>query len=64
MHTFKEHIINVVIPMIEKLLEKEKAHLIFLRNHNADNEKIEYSEKMFEHFTIRLKEYQEYANAN
>jgi transcriptional regulator with XRE-family HTH domain len=59
--SFKEHLINDLIPRIEAMAKKEKEHLHWLVDHDAPMDFIQLSQKYYKHFTQRIKEYQEYA---
>lgn len=58
---FKEQLINDFIPRIEAMKQKEKAHLFWLIDNDAPTDFIQLSQKYYNHFTQRIKEYQEYA---
>lgn len=60
--SFKEQIINDIIPFVERMIEKEKEHLYWLENKNAPKEFIEKSKLYLSHFRQRHKEYIEYAD--
>ena len=60
--SFKEQMINDIIPFVERMIEKEKEHLYWLESKNAPKEFIERSEWHLNHFRQRYKEYIEYAD--
>ena len=60
--SFKEQMINDIIPFVERMIEKEKEHLYWLESKNAPKEFIERSEWRLNHFRQRRKEYIEYAD--
>ena len=60
--SFKEQMINDIIPFVERMIEKEKEHLYWLESKNAPKEFIERSEWHLNHFRQRHKEYIEYAD--
>ena len=59
--SFKEQMINDIIPFVERMVEKEKEHLYWLESKNAPKEFIERSKWYLNHFRQRYKEYIEYA---
>ena len=59
--SFKEQMINDIIPFVERMIEKEKEHLYWLESKNAPKEFIERSKWYLNHFRQRYKEYIEYA---
>lgn len=59
--SFKEQMVNDIIPFVEKMIEKEKEHLYWLESKNAPKEFIERSKWHLNHFRQRHKEYIEYA---
>lgn len=59
--SFKEQLINDFIPRIEELKEKERLHLHWLIDNEAPIYFIQLSQKYYNHFSQRIKEYQEYA---
>jgi hypothetical protein len=59
--SFKEQLINDFIPRIEEMAKKEKEHLFWLIDKHAPIDFIQLSQKYYNHFTQRIKEYQEYA---
>ncbi len=61
-HSFKEQLINDIIPRIEVMAKKEKEHLHWLIDHDAPTDFIQLSQKYYNHFTQRIKEYREYAD--
>jgi len=61
-HSFKEQLINDFIPSIKEMQEKERKHLRWLINNDAPMDFIELSQKYYNHFTQRIREYQEYAD--
>ena len=60
--SFKEQMINDIIPFVKIMIEKEKEHLYWLESKNAPKEFIERSEWHLNHFRQRHKEYIEYAD--
>jgi hypothetical protein len=60
--SFKEQMINDIIPFVERMIEKEKEHLHWLESKNAPKEFIERSKWYLNHFRQRHKEYIEYAD--
>ena len=60
--SFKEQMINDIIPFIERMIEKQKEHLYWLESKNAPKEFIEKSKLYLNHFRQRHKEYIEYAD--
>lgn len=59
--SFKEQLINDFIPRIEVMKEKERLHLHYLIDNDAPMDFIQLSQKYYNHFTQRIKEYQDYA---
>jgi hypothetical protein len=59
--SFKEQLLNDFIPRIEVMKEKERLHLHYLIDNDAPMDFVQLSQKYYNHFTERLKEYQEYA---
>jgi hypothetical protein len=59
--SFKDQLINDFIPRIEAMAKKEKEHLKWLVDQNAPTNFIQFSQKYYNNFTQRIKEYQEYA---
>ena len=59
--SFKEQLINDFIPRIEEMKEKELKHLHWLIDNDAPNDFITLSQKYYNHFTQRIKEYKKYA---
>lgn len=60
--SFKEQMINDIIPFVERMIEKEKEHLHWLESKNEPKEFIERSKWYLNHFRQRHKEYIEYAD--
>jgi hypothetical protein len=60
--SFKEQMINDIIPFVERMIEKEKEHLHWLESKNAPKEFIERSKWYLNHFRQRHKDYIEYAD--
>jgi len=61
--SFKEQLVNDFIPRIEEMAKKEKEHLYRLIDNHAPIDFIQLSQKYYNHFTQRIKEYQEYADS-
>jgi len=59
--SFKEQMVNDIIPFVETMIEKEKNHLYWLESKKAPKEFIERSKWHLNHFRQRHKEYIEYA---
>jgi len=59
--SFKEQLLNDFIPRIEAMKEKERLHLHWLIDNEAPLDFIQLSQKYYNHFSQRIKEYQEYA---
>jgi hypothetical protein len=59
--TFKEKLVNEILPFVEKMIEKEKNHLYWLEKNNAPSVFIERSKLHLDHFRQRHKGYIEYA---
>ena len=59
--SFKDQMVNDIIPFVERMIEKEKNHLYWLERKNAPKEFIERSKWYLNHFRQRHKEYIEYA---
>jgi hypothetical protein len=59
--SFKEQLLNDFIPRIEVMKEKERLHLHWLIDNDAPLDFIQLSQKYYNHFSQRIKEYQEYA---
>lgn len=59
--SFKEQLLNDFIPRIEVMKEKERLHLHYLIENDAPMDFVQLSQKYYNHFTERLKEYREYA---
>ena len=59
--SFKEQMVNEIIPFVERMIEKEKNHLDWLEKNNAPKEFIERSKWHLNQFRYRHKEYIEYA---
>jgi len=59
--SFKEQMVNDIIPFVEIMIEKEKNHLYWLESKNAPKELIKSSKWHLNHFRQRHKEYIEYA---
>ena len=59
---FKEQLLNDFIPRIEEMKEKERKHLHWLIDNEAPMDFIQLSQKYYNHFTQRIKEYKEYAD--
>ena len=59
--SFKEQLLNDFIPRIEAMKEKERLHLHWLIDNDAPLDFIQLSQKYYNHFSQRIKEYQEYA---
>ena len=59
--SFKEQLLNDFIPRIEEMKEKERKHLHWLIDNDAPSDFITLSQKYYNHFTQRIKEYKEYA---
>lgn len=60
--SFKEQMLNSIIPFVEKMIAKEQTHLEWLKSKNAPSEFIENSEWYLEHFRQRHQQYIDYAN--
>ena len=60
--SFKEQMINDIIPFVERMIEKEKEHLHWLESKIAPKEFIDRSKWYLNHFRQRHKEYIEYAD--
>lgn len=60
--SFKEEMINDIIPRVAKMIEKEQAHLIWLESKKAPQEFIDRSRFYLAHFKASHREYNEYAN--
>lgn len=60
--SFKEQMVNDIIPFVERQIEKEKNHLYWLEKNNAPKEFIERSKWHLNQFRYRHKEYIEYAD--
>jgi hypothetical protein len=60
--SFKDQMVNDIIPFVERMIEKEKNHLYWLESKNAPKEFIERSKWHLNHFRQRHKEYIEYAD--
>jgi CTP:phosphocholine cytidylyltransferase-like protein len=60
--SFKEQMVNDIIPFVERMIEKEKNHLYWLESVKAPKEFIERSEWHLNHFRQRHKEYIDYAD--
>ena len=60
--SFKEQMVNNIIPFVERMIEKEKNHLYLLESKNAPKEFIERSKWHLKHFRQKHKEYIEYAD--
>lgn len=60
--SFREQMKQVIIPFVERMIEKEKKHLYWLESKNAPKEFIEKSKLYLNHFRQRHKEYIEYAD--
>ena len=60
--SFKEQMINDIIPFVERMIKKEKEHLYWLESKNAPKEFIERSKWYLNHFRQRHKEYIEYTD--
>ena len=58
--SFKEQMINDIIPFVERMIEKEKEHLYWLESKKAPKEFIKRSKWHLNHFRQRHKEYIEY----
>jgi len=58
--SFKQEMKQDFIPRIWQMAEKEKKHLEWLIEKNADAEMIETSRKYLSHFRQRHKEYNDY----
>lgn len=61
--SFKEQLLNDFIPRIEAMKEKERLHLHWLIDNDAPMDFIQLSQKYYNHFSQRIKEYQEYAES-
>ena len=59
--SFKEQLLNDFIPRIEEMKEKERLHLHYLIDNDAPMDFIQLSQKYYNHFSQRIKEYKEYA---
>ena len=59
--SFKEQLLKDFIPRIEVMKEKERLHLHWLIDNDAPLDFIQLSQKYYNHFSQRIKEYQEYA---
>jgi hypothetical protein len=59
--SFKEQLLNDLIPRIEAMKEKERLLLHWLIDNDAPFDFIQLSQKYYNHFSQRIKEYQEYA---
>jgi CTP:phosphocholine cytidylyltransferase-like protein len=60
--SFKEQMVNDIIPFVERMIEKEKNHLYWLESVKAPKEFIERSEWHLNHFRQIHKEYIDYAD--
>lgn len=58
--SFKELLIDDIIPMVEKMKDKERSHLQWLNDNSAPIDFIQTSRKYYMYYEQRLKEYQEY----
>jgi len=61
--SFKEKMINNFIPRVEKMVEKEKAHLQFLIDNKAPTEFIQMSQKNHFYLLDKIKEYKKYVDS-
>ena len=61
--SFKEQMVNDIIPFVEKMIEKEKQHLYWLEIKHAPKEFIEKSKIHLNNFEQRHKEYIDYATS-
>ena len=59
--SFKEQLLNDFIPRVEAMKEKERLHLHWLIDNEAPLDFIQLSQKYYNHFSQRIKEYHEYA---
>lgn len=60
--SFKEQMVNDIIPFVERMIGEEKNHLYWLESINAPKEFIEKSKWHLNHFRQRHKKYIEYAD--
>lgn len=60
--SFKEQMVNDIIPFVEKMIEKERNHLYWLESKKAPQSFIEKSKRYLNHFMQRHKEYIQYVN--
>lgn len=61
--SFKEQLINDLIPRIEEMKEKERLHLHWLIDNDAPVDFVNLSQKYYNHFTQRIDEYKQYAES-
>jgi uncharacterized protein (DUF2164 family) len=59
--SFKEKLIADIIPRIEKMMQKEKEHMIWLIDNSAPIEFIQLSQTYYDHFVERVQQYKKYA---
>lgn len=59
--SFKEQLLNDLIPRIEDMKEKEWLHLRWLIDNNAPMDFINLSREYYNYFIQRIKEYHKYA---
>jgi hypothetical protein len=58
--SFKEKMLNDIIPFVEKLIERESSHLYQLERKKAPTDLIEKSKKYLSHYRQKHKEYVEF----
>lgn len=58
--TFKETVLNDLLPRILVMIEKEEKHIQFLIEKKSDEVLIETSQSILGYYKLRYKEYKDY----
>jgi len=59
--SFREMLLCNIIPLVEQMIEKEKQHIEWLKSRKTEEEIVEESQHLLDHYYHRLKEYIECA---
>ena len=61
---FSQQMLENFLPKLKILVEKEQAHLQWLKDNNANQNMIFKSQSFLEYYEMRLNQYQEYTLKN
>ena len=61
--SFKEQMVNEIIPLVEEMVEKEKNHLQWLIDNKASKEMIQKSQRYYNRYQKGLNDYVKYTES-